>query len=375
MARTITVIPGDGIGPEICRAMMDVLDSLSLGLRFEVVDAGLECFERTGELVPAAVHKSLRRNRVAIKGPTTTPVGKGHKSVNVALRQEYELFANIRPIQLIPGIRSRYIDLGESMNMVIFRENTEDLYAGIEHTIVPGVVETLKIITEKASRRIARLAFEYARLRGRRKVTVGHKANIMKLSDGLFLECARREARRFPEIAFEEVIVDNLCLQIVVRPSHFDVILLPNLYGDIISDLCAGLVGGLGVTPGANIGRNTAIFESVHGTAPDIAGQGKANPTAIILSAAMMLRHLHLDDAAFRLRGAVREVISRGEAVTADLGGRASTGEYAAALIEALRRSAGAPARRRTKARGKKAPRAAGARRKTPAKGARARRA
>jgi len=334
----ITVIPGDGIGPEIATAMMQTLEALDIGLTFEVVQAGLEAFEEHGELVPAAVHRSIRKNRVAIKGPTTTPVGGGHTSINVQLRQQYQLYANIRPIKLIPGIPSRYVDLGDRMDMVIFRENTEDLYAGIEHTIVPGVVETLKIITAKASERIARLAFEYARERCRKKVTVAHKANIMKLSDGLFISSAQKIAKKYPEIEYEELIVDNCCLQIVVRPADFDVILLPNLYGDIISDLCAGLVGGLGVTPGANIGKKMAIFEAVHGSAPDIAGKGKANPTALILSAAMMLRHLQRDAAASRLRDSLAAVISRGEALTVDLGGTASTTEFTNEVVAEIQR-------------------------------------
>ena len=341
MSRQITVIPGDGIGPEIAQAMMEVLDAMKIGLSFEVVNAGLETFEATGELLPEAVHRSIRKNKIAIKGPTTTPIGSGHKSINVQLRQQYELYANIRPIKLIPGIPSRYIDLGDRMDMVIFRENTEDLYAGLEHTIVPGVVETLKIITAKASERISQLAFEYARHRGRKKVTVAHKANIMKLSDGLFIASSRKIAKKFPEIEYEELIIDNCCMQIVVRPAHFDIILLSNFYGDIISDLCAGLVGGLGVTPGANIGTKISIFEAVHGSAPDITGLGKANPTALILSAAMMLRHLKLDTEAFRLREAIADVISKGDFLTVDLGGSATTGEFTREVIKRLALSKG----------------------------------
>ena len=343
MARTkksfkgkITMIPGDGIGPEISEAMMAVIDAEDAGLRWEVEPAGIDVLEETGKLVPDDVHKSIKRNRIAIKGPLTTPVGGGHRSINVQLRQEYKLFANVRPIKLIPGVRSRYV--GEAMDMVLFRENTEDLYAGIEHTIVPGVVETLKIITSKASTRIARMAFEYAESRGRKKVTVVHKANIMKLSDGLFLECARKESLKHPNIEFEAMIVDNCCMQIVLNPSQFDVILLPNLYGDIISDLCAGLVGGLGVTPGANIGHNTAIFESVHGSAPDIAGQGLANPTALILSATMMLRHLGLHESAFRVRQAITNVIQKGQTLTKDLGGDATTKEFEKAIVGEIKR-------------------------------------
>jgi isocitrate dehydrogenase (NAD+) len=336
--RTITVIPGDGIGPEIADSMMRVVTALDLGLEFEVVQAGLEAYEETGELLPAAVHRSLRRNRIAIKGPTTTPVGTGHKSINVQLRQQYDLYANLRPIRLIPGVPSRYSDLGDRLDMVIFRENTEDLYAGIEHMVVPGVAESLKIITAKASERIAVTALEFARANGRRKVTVAHKANIMKISDGLFIESTRKVAKRFPEIEYEELIVDNCCMQLVVRPTHFDVVVLQNLYGDIISDLCAGLVGGLGVTPGANIGRKIAIFEAVHGSAPDIAGQGKANPTALILSAALMLRHLKMEEAAVILQKSVADVISAGKSLTLDLGGSAGTEEFTEAVLARVRR-------------------------------------
>ncbi len=348
MTHMVTMIPGDGIGPEISEATRRIIDSVDCGIEWEIADAGAAAFERTGELLPRKTQASLRRNRLALKGPLTTPVGGGHKSVNVQLRQMYNLFANIRPITLIPGIKSRY--QGEAMNMVIFRENTEDLYAGKEHEIVPGVVETLKIITSKASKRIARMAFEYARLRGRKKVTAVHKANIMKLSDGLFLESVRTVSKKFPDIEFEDLIVDNCCMQIVLHPSRFDVIVLPNLYGDIISDLCAGLVGGLGVCPGGNIGKNMAIFESVHGSAPDIAGQGIANPTALTLSAAMMLRHLKLDDPAFLVRQSIASVIGKGKCVTPDLGGDASTDEFANAVISEIRRRA----KRRTVTGGKK---------------------
>ncbi|MGE3163552.1 MAG: isocitrate/isopropylmalate dehydrogenase family protein [Planctomycetota bacterium] len=336
MSRTITLIPGDGIGPEISAAMMRVVDATGVGIEWDVQQAGLSALEKTGQLMSARVKQSIRRNRVAIKGPLTTPIGGGHRSLNVQLRQEYQLYANIRPIQLIPGVASRYA--GERMNMVIFRESTEDLYAGIEHVIVPGVVESIKIVTEKASSRIANMAFKYAQRRGRRKVTAVHKANIMKLADGLFLNCCRKVAKRFPQIEYEEMIVDNCSMQVVMNPSRFDVILLPNLYGDILSDLCAGLVGGLGVTPGANVGDRYAIFEAVHGSAPDIAGKGIANPTALILSAAMMLRHLDRDDEAFLLRKAVAEVVSRGAPLTRDLGGTATTAEYGDALVQEVGR-------------------------------------
>ncbi|MCA8961323.1 MAG: isocitrate dehydrogenase (NAD(+)) [Planctomycetes bacterium] len=372
MTQIVTLIPGDGIGPEIAAATVQVFEALDCGIEFENADAGASAHERTGELIPRKTHASIRRNKIALKGPLTTPVGTGHKSVNVQLRQQYELFANIRPIKLIPGVQSRYV--GEHMDMVLFRENTEDLYAGKEHEIVPGVVETLKIITAKASNRIARAAFEYARRRGRKKVTAVHKANIMKLSDGLFLDCARRTAKRFPDIAFEDLIVDNCCMQIVINPSRFDVIVLPNLYGDIISDLCAGLVGGLGVVPGANIGKSVAIFESVHGSAPDIAGRGIANPTALILSGSMMLRHLGLDDAAFLLRNAISTVIEKGECKTPDLGGDASTTEFTSALVREVTRrrrrkstSVGRPVAKKAKrSAARKSPAKSASRRKSP---------
>lgn len=336
MSRVITMIPGDGIGPEISTVTMQVVDATGVGIEWDIQEAGLAAFEKTGQLMSPRVKQSIRKNRVAIKGPLTTPVGGGHRSLNVQLRQEYELYANIRPIQLIPGIASRYA--GEPMNMVIFRESTEDLYAGIEHVVVPGVVESIKIVTEKASTRIAKMAFQYAQRRGRRKVTAVHKANIMKLADGLFLQCCRKVAERHPQIAYEELIVDNCSMQVVMNPSKFDVILLPNLYGDILSDLCAGLVGGLGVTPGANVGDKFAIFEAVHGSAPDIAGQGVANPTALVLSAAMMLRHLDRDDEAFLIRKAVAEVVSRGAVLTGDLGGTATTAEFGNALVAEVER-------------------------------------
>ena len=346
MSRKVTVIPGDGIGPEIAEATLRVLDASACGLEWEMVDAGSDTFERTGQLIPDAVHRSIRRNKLALKGPIATPVGTGHASVNVQLRKLYKLYANIRPIKLIPGIRSRYT--GENMNMVLFRENTEDLYSGIEHQVAPGVVESLKIITAKASNAISRMAFEYARHRGRKKVTVVHKANIMKLSDGLFLECARNVAKKYPDIEVEDLIVDNCCMQIVLNPSQFDVILLPNLYGDIISDLCAGLVGGLGVTPGGNIGNSTAIFEAVHGSAPDIAGKGIANPTALILSAAMLLRHIQDDVSAHIVRTAVANVIQEGSSLTPDLGGTASTTQYTDRLVEEVKKVAKKARRKRS---------------------------
>jgi isocitrate dehydrogenase (NAD+) len=274
------------------------------------------------------VLESIRRNKVALKGPTETPVGTGHRSVNVDLRKQLDLYANLRPVQSLPGVKSRY----EDVDLVVVRENTEDLYSGVEHVVVPGVVESIKIITEKASTRIARFAFDYSRAHHRKKVIAVHKANIMKLSDGLFLDCCRKVAKEYPEVAYDEMIVDNTCMQLVLDPSRFDVLLLENLYGDIVSDLCAGFVGGLGMTPGANIGTTGAVFEAVHGSAPDIAGKNLANPIALILSGTLMLDHLGEHDAADRVRKAVRTVLTEGKKLTRDLGGTAGTTEIAEAI-------------------------------------------
>jgi len=270
-----------------------------------------------------------------LKGPTATPIGGGHRSINVALRKKLGLYVNFRPVKMLSGLKTRYADL--PLDMAIFRENTEDLYAGLEHEVVPGVVESLKIITRAASLKIARATFEYARREGRRKVTAIHKANIMKLSDGLFLECCRETAAQFPETAYNELIVDNACMQLVMRPETFDVLLLPNLYGDIVSDLAAGLVGGLGIVPGANIGDHHAIFEAVHGTAPDIAGKGLANPTALMQSAALMLAHIDRREAGARLQRAIEEVYARGECLTGDVGGAASTSQFTEEVIRRMR--------------------------------------
>jgi isocitrate dehydrogenase (NAD+) len=275
-----------------------------------------------------AVLESIRRNKVALKGPTATPIGTGHRSVNVALRKALDLYANLRPVKSLPGVKSRY----DGVDLVVVRENTEDLYSGLEHVVVPGVVESIKIITERASTRIARFAFEYARTHGRRRITAIHKANIMKLSDGLFLDCARAVAEEYPAVKYDEMIVDNTCMQLVLDPTRFDVLLLENLYGDIVSDLCAGFIGGLGMAPGANIGEKEAVFEAVHGTAPDIAGKNKANPMALILSGALMLDHLGEREAADRVRGAVRAVLREGQKLTGDLGGTAGTIELAEAI-------------------------------------------
>ena len=329
---TITLIPGDGIGPEVTEAVIKIIAAAGVEVTWDRHNAGLLAFNETGETLPAALLASARRHHVALKGPVTTPVGEGFTSVNVGLRQAMDLYANLRPVKNVPGVASRF----ENVDLVIVRENTEDLYAGLEHTVVKGVVESLKIITEVASTRIAEFAFHFARRYGRKRVTAIHKANIMKLSDGLFIECSRAVAKRYPDIAYDERIVDAACMQLVMTPEKFDVLVLPNLYGDIVSDLCAGLVGGLGVVPGANLGTENAVFEAVHGSAPDIAGQNIANPTALLQSALMMLRHIHEDDAADRIWAAMMRVLADGKFRTRDLGGSATTTAYADAIIAAL---------------------------------------
>ena len=339
---TITLIPGDGIGPEVTEATRRVLDAAGAGFEYDVQPAGAEVAAAEGDPLPNRVLESIRRNRVALKGPVATPVGKGFKSVNVRLRQELTLYANLRPVRTLPKVPHRF----EGVDLVIVRENTEGLYSGLEHVVVPGVVESLKIITEVASTRIARFAFEHARREGRRRVTAVHKANIMKLSDGLFLECFRTVSREYPDIQADDRIIDNLCMQLVLRPEDYDVLLLENLYGDIVSDLAAGLVGGLGVVAGANIGEDGAVFEAVHGSAPDIAGQNVANPLALIRSAVMMVRHMGLDDVAERIRRALRHVVVERGILTRDLGGEASTSGFADAVVAALEAEvAAAPAR------------------------------
>jgi len=332
LPHTITLIPGDGIGPEISEAATLVLEAAGVELAWEPFEAGLRAFEKTGNPLPPELLDSIRRNKVALKGPLTTLVGEGFASANVSLRKQLDLYANLRPVRSLRGVPTRYSDV----NLVIVRENTEDLYSGIEHEIMPGVTEALKVITSHASTRIARFAFEYAVRRNRRKVTAVHKANIMKVTDGLFLESARQVARGYPQVAFDDKIVDNLAMQLVMNPNQFDVLLLSNLYGDIVSDLCAGLVGGLGLVPAANIGEEYAVFEAVHGSAPDIAGKGIANPTALILSSVLMLRHLGEDQVAGRVAEACFRVLERGEVRTPDLGGKATTREYAAALVREL---------------------------------------
>ena len=332
MAHTITLIPGDGIGPEVTAAVVEILAAAGVAIDWDRHDAGLIAHQQTGETLPEALLASIRRNRVALKGPVTTPVGSGFTSVNVGLRKALDLFANLRPVSNIAGVSSRF----QNVDLVIVRENTEDLYAGLEHVVVPGVVESLKIITAHASTRIAEFAFTHAEQNGRTRVTAIHKANIMKLGDGLFLDCARTVAKEHPGTTYDERIVDAACMQLVLAPERFDVLLLPNLYGDIVSDLCAGLVGGLGLVPGANLGADAAVFEAVHGSAPDIAGQGVANPTALLLSALMMLRHLGETAAADRIRAAVDRVYTAGGVRTRDLGGSATTREFTAALCREL---------------------------------------
>jgi isocitrate dehydrogenase (NAD+) len=335
VAHQITLIPGDGIGPEVADATVRAVEATGVAIEWERVDAGLNALAEYGSLLPDEVFASLEFTRVGLKGPTATPIAGGHQSINVALRKKLSLYTNFRPVRMLPGLKTRFHDV--PINLCIFRENTEDLYAGLEHEVVPGVVESLKIITRNASMRIARAAFEYAKREGRCKVTAIHKANIMKLSDGLFLQCCREVAANFPAIEYHELIVDNACMQLVMRPETFDLLVLPNLYGDIISDLAAGLVGGLGIVPGANLGDKHAIFEAVHGTAPDIAGKGLANPTALIQSAVLMLAHLGERDASARLQNALERVYGEGQHLTGDVGGKASTGEFTDAVISHIR--------------------------------------
>jgi isocitrate dehydrogenase (NAD+) len=330
---TVTLIPGDGIGPEVTEAVIKIFEAVKAPIRWEKMEAGSDVMTKHGTPVPDDVINSIARNRVALKGPITTPIASGFQSANVTLRMRLNLYANVRPVRNMAGIKTRF----DNVDIVVIRENSEDLYSGLEHVVVPGVVESLKIITETACLRIGRYAFQLAREWGRKKVTAVHKANIMKLADGLFLECLRRIAREFYEIEYQEMIVDNTCMQLVTRPEQFDVMVMENLYGDIVSDLCAGLVGGLGITPSGNIGEGgTALFEAVHGSAPDIAGRNMANPTALILSSVMMLKHMHEFDLAQRIERAVFEVMKDSSHLTADLGGNATTTEITEAIIQAL---------------------------------------
>jgi isocitrate dehydrogenase (NAD+) len=335
VSHNCTLIPGDGIGPEVARATVRAVEATGADIKWQLAELNEGIILQSGKTLPQHVLDSLNETRVGLKGPVTTPIAGGFQSVNVALRKTLDLFANVRPIRTLPGIKTRFEDV--RIDMVIFRENTEDLYSGLEHEIVPDVVTSLKVITRTASERIANYAFEYARKNGRKKVTAIHKANIMKLADGLFLRCCREVAAKYPAIEYKELIVDNASMQLVIRPETFDILLLPNLYGDIVSDLAAGLVGGLGIVPGANMGKTHAVFEAVHGSAPDIAGQGKANPTALMLSAAMLLTHLGENTAAAKLQEGIEHVYKEGKSLTGDVGGTASTEEFTDAVVKAVR--------------------------------------
>jgi isocitrate dehydrogenase (NAD+) len=332
----ITLIPGDGIGPEVSSAVVGILEAAGaatgVGFEWHRHEAGADAFQKTGEYIPKVLYDSIEQNRVALKGPVTTPVGEGFSSINVTLRQKFELFANFRPVKNLPGLKTRYPDL----DLIIVRENMEDLYAGLEHVVVPGVVQALKIITEKGSTRIAQFAFDYAHKHGRKKVHAIHKANIMKLSDGLFLRCCRTVAESFPKIAYHEHIVDNTCMQLVMNPYQYDILLTENLYGDILSDLCSAFVGGLGLVPGANLGTDCAIFEAVHGSAPDIAGKDLANPTALLQSAVLMLHHINEGKTAERVQTGLEQVYREGKTLTKDVGGTSGTKEFAEAVVQAM---------------------------------------
>jgi isocitrate dehydrogenase (NAD+) len=332
MAHRVTLIPGDGIGPEVSEAVLRIVAAAGVEIEWESFIVGGRAQESLGFSLPNDVIESIRRNGVALKGPVATAIGTGFQSVTVRLRKALDLYANLRPVRKLPGVEAPFGDV----NLIIVRENTEDLYVGLEHEVVPGVVESLKIITEKASTRIALFAFDHAKAFGRKKVTAVHKANIMKKSDGLFLDCFRRVAANYPTIGHDEMIVDTACMQLVMNPRQFDVLVTENLYGDILSDLAAGLVGGLGVVPAANLGENAALFEAVHGTAPDIAGKNVANPTALLMSAVMMLRHLSEYPAADRIEAALNKVLEGRELTTRDIGGKASTTEFTEAIIAAL---------------------------------------
>src|ERR1700756_3729649 len=339
MSHKVTLIPGDGIGPEVTQATVRILEATGVKFEWETFAVGAEAYEKSGEYIPKDLIESLERTHVGLKGPVTTPVGGGFASINVELRKRFELYANFRPIRNLPHIPTRYPDV----DLIIVRENTEGLYSGIEHEVVPGVVESLKIITEKASTRIARFAFDYARKNKRKKIHAIHKANIMKLSDGLFLRCSRAVAKEYPEITYGEHIVDNTCMQLVMNPYQYDMLVLENFYGDIISDLCAAFVGGLGLVPGANFGDACAIFEAVHGSAPDIAGKDLANPTALLRSALLMLRHIGEPEAALKVRDALEKVYRDREKLTKDVGGKAGSSEFADAVIEEIQKGVGVP--------------------------------
>ncbi len=334
MKTKVTLIPGDGIGPEITDAAVKIIEAAGAEIEWEVVPAGINAMSDYGVPVPDELLNSIRKNKVGFKGPITTMIGKGFSSANVTLRKELELYANLRPVKSLKGVKTHF----DNIDLIIVRENTEDLYSGIEHLIAPGVTESIKVITHFASTRIAKFAFEYARKNGKKKIAAVHKANIMKLTDGMFLTAAKEVAKEYPEIEYREIIVDNCCMQLVMNPWQFEILVLTNLYGDIVSDLCAGLVGGLGVVPGANIGEDCAVFEAVHGSAPDIAGKNIANPTAIITSGIMMMRHLGLIDIANKIETALFSVLGEGKIRTRDLGGNSSTTEFADAIIKSMAR-------------------------------------
>jgi len=334
MKHTVTLIPGDGIGPEVTKPTLAIIKAAGVNIEWETHLAGASALKKHKTTIPKALLDSFTKNKIALKGLVTTPVGEGFPSVNVELRQTFDLYSNLRPIKNLPGIKARY----QNVDLIVVRENTEGLYSGIEHEVVPGVVESLKIMTEKASTRIAKFAFDYARSFGRKKVVAVHKANIMKLGDGLFLDCARKMSGKYKGIGFSDIIIDNACLQLVLDPTAFDVLLLENLYGDIVSDLAAGLVGGLGVVAGANLGDGYALFETVHGSAPDIKGKGIANPTAMISAAIMMLNRISEQTAAKRISAALERVLQRGDCLTPDLGGSATTKKFAAAVIDEIER-------------------------------------
>ena len=334
MKHKITLIPGDGIGPEVTKPALRIIKAAGVDVAWESCLAGSEALKAHGTTIPKQLLDSFNRNKLALKGPVTTPVGEGFASVNVELRQSFDLYANLRPIKNLPGVPARY----QNVDLIVVRENTEGLYSGIEHEVIPGVMESLKIITEKASTRIAKFAFKYARAKRRKNVVAIHKANIMKLTDGLFLQCARNVAKKFPKIGFGDLIVDNACLQLVLDPTRLDVLLLENLYGDIVSDLAAGLVGGLGVVPGANLGDTHALFETVHGSAPDIKGKNIADPCAMILASVMMLNHCGEGPAATRIAKALETVLLKGEQLTPDLNGSATTTQFGDAVIREIER-------------------------------------
>ncbi len=333
--KTVTLIPGDGIGPEISQSVIKIFEAAQVPLQFEIVEAGAKVMEKEKTPLPQSVLDSIQKNKIALKGPITTPIGSGFRSVNVALRQHFNLYANVRPIKSIQGISSRY----DAVDLIIVRENTEDLYAGIEHQIGDVAAESIKVVTKQASERIAKYAFSLAKQQNRHKVTAVHKANIMKLSDGLFLNCVRGVKEMYPDIQYDEQIVDAMCMNLVLHPEASDLLVMGNLYGDILSDLCAGFVGGLGLVPGANIGDDVAIFEAVHGSAPDIAGLNQANPTAFIQSSTMMLRHLDFNQEANRIESALYAVYEQGKELTKDVGGWATTTQFTDAIISNLRQS------------------------------------